>query len=54
MKMLEARGFTPRILTGGEYFRVSAGTYTDKENATLALSEIRKMDGMDSAWLLKD
>ncbi len=54
MKKLEARGFTPRILTGGEYFRVSAGSYPDKENANLALSEIREMEGMDSAWLLKD
>jgi hypothetical protein len=54
MKKLEAQGFTPRILAGGEYFRVSAGSYPDKENANLALSEIRELEGMDSAWLLKD
>jgi len=54
MKKLEAQGFTSRILTGGEYFRVSAGSYPDKENANLALSEIRGLEGMASAWLLKD
>lgn len=54
MKNLESRGFTPRILTSGEYFRVSAGSYQDKENASIVLYEIRTMEGMDSAWLLKD
>lgn len=54
MKKLENQGFTPKILTGGEYFRVSAGSYPDRENANLALSAVREIPGMDAAWLLKD
>jgi hypothetical protein len=55
MKKLEDQGFPARILSsGGEYFRVSAGSYPDKQDAALTLSAIRKLPGMDSAWLLKD
>jgi len=54
MKKLEGKGFTPRILTGSEYFRVSAGSYPDRENANMALAEIKGLPGMESAWLLKD
>ena len=55
MKKLEDQGFAPRILSSGsEYFRVSAGSYPNKEDANLALSTIREIPGMDSAWLLKD
>jgi hypothetical protein len=54
MKTLESFGFTPRILTGGENFRVSAGSYPDMENANKALRGIRELPGMESSWLLKD
>lgn len=55
MKKLEDQGYAARILSSGsEYFRVSAGSYSDKEAASLALSEIRELPGMDAAWLLKD
>jgi hypothetical protein len=55
MKKLEYQGYFARVLnSGGEYFRVSAGSYPNREDASLALSEIRKLPGMDSAWLLKD
>jgi len=55
MKKMENQGYITRILnSGSEYFRVSIGSYSDKENATLALAEIRELPGLDSAWLLKD
>lgn len=55
MKKLEGQGFVTRILSsGGEYFRVSAGSYPNIQDANLALSEIRLLPGLDSAWLLKD
>ncbi|OFY68996.1 MAG: hypothetical protein A2Y71_01135 [Bacteroidetes bacterium RBG_13_42_15] len=55
MKKLEGQGFVTRILSsGGEYFRVSAGNYPNIQDANLALSEIRLLPGLDSAWLLKD
>jgi hypothetical protein len=55
MKKLEDQGLTARILnSGSEYFRVSAGSYPNQEDASLALSAIRELPGMDTAWLLKD
>jgi len=52
---MENQGYITRILnSGSEYFRVSISRYSDKENATLALAEIRELPGLDSAWLLKD
>lgn len=55
MNKMENQGYITRILnSGNEYFRVSIGSYSDKENATLALTEIRELPGMESAWLLKD
>jgi hypothetical protein len=55
MKKLENQGFVARILSSGsEYFRVSAGSYPNMQDASLALSEIRELPGLDSAWLLKD
>jgi hypothetical protein len=55
MKKLEDQGYTTRILSSGsEYFRVSAGSYSNKEDASLVISTIRELPGMDSAWLLKN
>lgn len=55
MKKMEDQGYVTRILnSGGEYFRVSAGSFSNREDASLALSEIRELPGMDSAWLLKN
>jgi hypothetical protein len=55
MKKLEDKGFVTRILSSGsEYFRVSAGSYPNMQDAIMALSEIRELPGLDSAWLLKD
>jgi hypothetical protein len=55
MKKLEGQGFVTRILSSGsEYFRVSAGSYPNMQDASMALSEIRELPGLDSAWLLKD
>jgi nucleoid DNA-binding protein len=55
MKKLEDQGLNVHILSSGsEYFRVSAGSYPNQEDASLALSAIRELPGMDSAWLLKD
>ena len=55
MKKLEDQGYAARILSsGGEYFRVSAGSYSNREVASQALTEIRNLPGMNSAWLLKD
>jgi len=55
MKKLEDQGFVTRILSSGsEYFRVSTGSYPNMQDASLALSEIRELPGLDSAWLLKD
>jgi len=54
MVKLNDQGFHSRILCGeGEYFRVSAISFTDRLEAIEALAEVKLLPGMSSAWVLK-
>jgi hypothetical protein len=55
MKKMEEQGYNARVLSSeNQFFRVSAGSYSSREDAIIALSEIRELPGMDKAWLLKE
>jgi hypothetical protein len=55
MKKMEEQGYNARVLSSeNQFFRVSAGSYSTREDAIIALSEIRDLPGMDKAWLLKE
>jgi hypothetical protein len=54
MKRLNDQGYHARILAGeGAYFRVSAMSFNDKAEAVKALSVLKELPGMSSAWVLK-
>lgn len=54
MKKLNDQGYNARILSGeGEYFRVSAMSFNDQMEASKALTGLKKLPGMGSAWMLK-
>lgn len=54
MVKLNDQGYSARILCAeGGYFRVSAVSFPDRQQANQTLVELRKHPGMDSAWILK-
>ena len=54
MKKLNDQGYHARILSAeGGFFRVSAMNFNSREEAALALVELKKLPGMGSAWMLK-
>jgi len=54
MKRLIDQGYDARILSAeSEYFRVSAVSFDNKQEASQRLVELRKLPGMSSAWILK-
>jgi nucleoid DNA-binding protein len=54
MKRLIDQGYDARILSvESEYFRVSAVSFDNKQEASQTLVEFRKLPGMSSAWILK-
>ena len=54
MVRMIGEGYNARILSAeGDNFRVSAVSFSDKQEAHRALVELRKHPGMSTAWILK-
>ena len=50
---LTMKGFQTMLLERGDgYFRVSAGSYSNKETALSKLNDFKKVKGMNNAWVM--